>query len=90
MGRADIASFLSLLITAYTLVIFVRILFTWLPSVPSGIGFTVFTWTRRLTDPYLDVFRGIVPTMGGLDLSPLIAILVLQFGGRFLVGLIAG
>ena len=41
---------------------------------------------REITDAYLDVFRRFVPPLGGLDFSPIIAIIVLQI----LQGLITG
>ncbi len=61
----------------YLLLIFVRILLTWFPTVnwmnqvASGLS--------PITDPYLNVFRSFIPPIGGLDLSPIVAIIVLQF-----------
>lgn len=66
-----------------------RVLFTWLPRTPSGIGFTIFVWLRKLTDPYLNLFRGLIPSAGGIDFSPIVAILLLLFGTRILASLIA-
>jgi YggT family protein len=31
-----------------------------------------------ITDPYLNLFRSIIPPLGGLDISPILAIFVLQ------------
>ncbi|MEQ8757618.1 YggT family protein [Coleofasciculus sp. G1-WW12-02] len=76
----SLANFLNI----YLLLIFVRILLTWFPTVE---------WMNRvaellspITDPYLNIFRSFIPPIGGLDLSPLLAIIVLQliaglFGG---------
>ncbi|GAC1460629.1 MAG: YggT family protein [Chamaesiphon sp.] len=68
----------------YILLLIVRILLTWFPTV---------NWMNQLasalspiTDPYLDLFRSIIPPLGGLDLSPMLAILVLQL----LAGLFGG
>ena len=68
----SIANFLNI----YLLLIFVRILVTWFPTV---------NWTNQvasflspITDPYLNVFRSFIPPLGGLDISPILAILVLQ------------
>lgn len=88
--RNDIATYIVLASQLYMLLIFVRVLFTWMPRVPSGVGFTIFIWTRKLTDPYLNLFRGLIPSAGGIDFSPIAAILVLLFGSRILAGLIAG
>ena len=33
---------------------------------------------RQLTDPYLNIFRSVIPPLGGIDLSPIVAIFLLQ------------
>lgn len=39
-----------------------------------------------IVDPYLNIFRGIIPPIGGmLDVSPIVAILLLQIAGSYLV-----
>jgi YggT family protein len=73
-----LAQFLNI----YLLLIFVRILLTWFPTV---------NWMNQLTsvlspitDPYLNVFRSFIPAIGGLDLSPIVAIIVLQVVAQIL------
>ena len=70
-------SFISAFAVVYTLVIFAYILTSWvrLPYSP---------WLNRIQrflydvcEPYLRLFRRILPSMGPLDLSPLIATIVL-------------
>jgi YggT family protein len=41
---------------------------------------------HRMTEPLLGPIRRILPSMGGLDLSPIILLLVLEFLRRFIVG----
>ena len=54
----------------------VRIIASWFPSVQR---YTWFYWLTRCTDPYLNIFRRIIPPIGGvLDLSPLLAYFSLQ------------
>ena len=78
---ADAASsanhFIDVFIYVYILLIFVYVLTSWvrLPYTP---------WVRRLSDflrdvcePYLRLFRRILPPLGPLDLSPVVAIVVL-------------
>ena len=56
----------------YNLVLVVRVLLTWFPNPPGFIIGPVST----LADPYLNLFRGIIPPLGGsLDLSPVLAFL---------------
>jgi YggT family protein len=50
----------------------------------------VLTFLRDVTEPYLRIFRRFIPPLGPLDLSPIVAILVLQIGGGIIVELIRG
>jgi YggT family protein len=58
------------------MLIFVRILLTWFPTVEWMNQ--VASFLSPITDPYLNVFRSFIPPIGGLDLSPILAIIVLQ------------
>merc|ERR1711937_205735 len=59
-------------INLYNFVLIVRVLLTWFPNPPGFIIGPVST----LADPYLNLFRGIIPPIGGtLDLSPVLAFL---------------
>ncbi|MOA67946.1 YGGT family protein [compost metagenome] len=44
----------------------------------------------QVVEPLLRPFQRLLPPMGGLDFSPIIAILVLQFVGRLIAGLVVG
>lgn len=65
---------IDLLFTAYTVMLLIRILASWVPE-----------WTNNrfmhfisfYTDPYLNVFRKIIPPLGMIDISPMIAFLAL-------------
>ena len=64
-------SFLSL----YNTVLVIRLVLTWFPNTPPAIVAPLST----ICDPYLNIFRGIIPPLGGtLDLSPILAFLVLN------------
>ncbi len=60
----------------YFVLLIIRILLSWFPNVnwydPP------FSILSQLTDPYLNIFRSIIPPLGGLDFSPILAILLLQ------------
>lgn len=74
-----IANFLQI----YLVILLIRVLLTWFPNVNwSNPPFSILS---QLTDPYLNIFRGLIPPLGGLDFSPIIAFLLLQF----LVGVLA-
>lgn len=67
----------------YLLLIFVRILLTWFPTVEWMNQIASFL--SPITDPYLNVFRSFIPPIGGLDLSPILAIIVLQIVADLIV-----
>ena len=62
----------------YYLLLIIRIFLTWIPSIDWDSQ--PFDFMRSLTDPFLNIFRGIIPPIGGmLDISPIIAFFALQF-----------
>ncbi len=80
---------LQTLVSLYTFIIFVYCIFSWFPIPRDGILADVDSFLATLCDPFLDIFRKIVPTIGGaVDISPIVAILALQlivgFLARFL------
>jgi len=60
----------------YYLLLIARVLLSWFPN----IDWSSQPWTilGQLTDPYLDFFRQFIPPLGGLDLSPMVAIILLS------------
>lgn len=73
----------------YYILLIIRIFLTWIPSI--NWDQQPFTFIRSITDPFLNIFRGIIPPIGGvLDISPIIAIILLQLVQGLLVGMISG
>lgn len=72
-----IDSFFATLIYFYSILIVLRIFMSWLPNIDWDKQPVKFV--RIITDAYLDIFRRFVPPLGGLDFSPIIALLVLSF-----------
>lgn len=78
---------LSSFLQIYLYLMIFRVLLTWFPNIDwSSAPFSILS---QLTDPYLNLFRSIIPPLGGMDFSPIIAFFVLQFGSQFLIGLLA-
>ncbi len=81
-----LAQTLSTFVSIYLVLMFIRILLSWFPNVnwydPP------FSVLSQLTDPYLNIFRSIIPPLGGIDFSPIIAIFALQFAAQILTGLL--
>lgn len=71
----------------YVGLIFIYILMSWFPNM-RGIVRDLYDALGRLCEPYLGLFRRILPPLGGpgmsIDFSPIIAIIVLQLVARFL------
>jgi YggT family protein len=66
-------------IEIYTVILIIRILLTWFPTV--NWSSQPFAALSQLTDPYLNLFRSLLPPLGGFDLSPMLAIFLLQIVG---------
>lgn len=68
----SLANFLNI----YLLLIFVRILLSWFQT--AGWAQQGMSYLSPITDPYLNIFRSFIPPLGGIDLSPILAIFSLQ------------
>lgn len=71
----------------YFILIILRIFLTWIPNIDWQQQ--PFRSIREVTDMYLDIFRRFIPPYGGLDFSPIIAIIVLQILQSVIVGVVA-
>ena len=69
----------------YSLILLVRVLLSWFPNLDWGSN-PVLATVSSITDPYLTAFRGLIPPIGGLDLSAILAFLALQLGQSLLLG----
>jgi YggT family protein len=93
--RTELAGYLGAVILVYTLLIIAYILsslyFAFGGRVPyARWSSALLGFLRDVTEPYLAVFRRFIPAVGPLDLSPIVAILVLQIVGGIIVNLVHG
>jgi len=93
--RVDVASYVSALIWIYSVLILIRILLTWVPNLPENQALrTVVGFIEDVTEPYLALFRRIIPPLRGgpglIDISPIIAIFALVLVGSLVTSLIHG
>ena len=84
-----IADYITALATVYTLVIIAYILTSLAFSIGLRIPYSrwsdaILGFLRDVSEPFLRLFRKFLPSIGGLDLSPIIAILVVQAVARVL------
>jgi YggT family protein len=67
---------IRLLFSSYTVLLFIRIILSWFPA---WYHHTLVRFVAFCTDPYLNLFRRILPPLGGqLDLSPILAFFALR------------
>jgi YggT family protein len=95
LARGDIADYVGALFLVYIILILIRVLMSWIPRMPYNPALrSVLDFIVETTDPYLNLFRRIIPPIGGggfgLDLSPMIGIIVLYILRGLVVALIAG
>jgi len=93
--RQDVAQYVNTLVLVYVVLIFIRILMSWIPRMPyNRVANAVTTFVSDVTDPYLNLFRRFIPPLrmgaGALDLSPIIATFVLLIAGGIVASAIHG
>ena len=72
----EIFAVLGQTLQIYSFILIVRVLLTWFPSIDWSNG--ILAAICSITDPYLNIFRGVIPPIGGLDLSPILAFISLN------------
>ena len=86
MDLSFVSTFLQIIaqtLQIYSFVLIVRVLLTWFPNV--DMGNPVLSTVSSITDPYLNAFRGLIPPLGGLDLSAILAFVALSLMQHVLV-----
>jgi YggT family protein len=72
----ELIAIVQLLIQILIFAIFARAILTWFPIDKDG---PIFQALNAITDPVLDPLRRVIPAMGAVDISPMVAILLLVF-----------
>lgn len=78
---------LNILFQVYTLMLFARILSSWLPQLNE---YKAMRFICFLTDPYLNLFRRFIPPLGMIDFSPIVAFLCLNLIQNVVLNLVVG
>ena len=77
-----IEAFVNVLAQALTVAIFARVLLSWMPAkLPWGLGEFVFS----VTEPILAPIRRALPSAGGMDFSPFVALIAIQIVASILL-----
>jgi YggT family protein len=71
-----ILDILNNFLSIYSVILIVRVLLTWFQN--AGWAYQIMSFLSPITDPYLNLFRSIIPPLGGMDFSPILAFLLLN------------
>ena len=93
--RGDVADYVTTLALVYLVLIFIRIIMSWIPRIPYNRYLAaVLKFVSDVTDPYLNLFRRFLPPVrlgpGALDLSPIVATFVLIIVSSIVANIIRG
>lgn len=79
---AQVFSLISLGLTIYSFALIVYILMSWFPGArESQFGEIL----GKICEPYLEIFRKFIPPLGMIDISPIVALILLQFARQGIV-----
>ena len=82
----SILQVISTTLSLYYALLIIRILLTWFPGIDWSNG--ILSALTSITDPYLNIFRGIIPPIGGFDISSLLALILFNVIQGFIPGII--
>jgi uncharacterized protein YggT (Ycf19 family) len=91
----QIANFVEALVFVYTILIIAYIFSSMFFSVGGRIPYSrwsrgIIDFLREVCEPYLSIFRRFIPAIGPLDLSPMVAIIVLVVVGNIVTNALRG
>jgi len=87
IGKAE--TFVNVFITVYTIVLLAYVVMSWLRLPYSPWLNRIQRFLYDVSEPYLRLFRRVLPSMGPLDLSPMIGIIALGLIDRVLIRILA-
>lgn len=83
-----IAQLVSTLVNFYEMLICIYIIMSWFPLREGGLAYDIAVVLQSVCEPFLGIFRRFIPPIGGLDFSPVIAILALNLVTRLATGIL--
>ncbi len=69
-------AFIGQIIGLYKLVLIVRIALSWIPHNPHN---PIISFLYKITEPVLEPVRRVIPSIGGIDISPIVVFIGLSF-----------
>jgi YggT family protein len=86
---SQVMTLVNVFFLVYSLIIFLYVLSSWIPLPYNRNLNRVRRFLFDACDPYLRLFRRVLPAFGGIDLSPIVAVLVLWLGDRLIYEVLA-
>ena len=95
LTRDGVARYVIVLVYVYVILIFIRVLMSYIPRIPYSRPLDiVLTFVRDVVDPYLNLWRRVLPMArlgpAAIDLSPMIGTIVLIIAGEVVANVIRG
>jgi YggT family protein len=87
-ASSSLQSFVTVFVSIYILFIFAWVLLSWIQLPYSTVAASLQRFLDEVVSPYIGLFRGRIPTHGPLDLSPIVAVVVLLVAARVVNALI--
>jgi YggT family protein len=87
-AESSLQNFVTVFVSIYILFIFAYVLLSWIRLPYSSVAATLQRFLDEVVSPYLRLFRGRIPTLGPLDLSPIVAVVVLVVAAQLVNALI--
>ncbi|MBP1761364.1 MAG: hypothetical protein H6Q64_906 [Firmicutes bacterium] len=80
-------SIVNVMFEVYTFLIIAEVLMSW---VPHDRYHPVFRFIEEVTEPVLRPFRRLIPVVGGIDFSPIVALMAVELVRRVILSLLIG
>ena len=87
-AASSLQSFVTVFVSIYILFILAWVLLSWIQLPYSSVASSLQRFLDEVVSPYLGLFRGRIPTLGPLDLSPIVAVVVLVVAAQVINALI--
>ena len=84
----NVISFVMRLFDFYQILIVIWCILSWIPMLRDGVLSDIVGAIDSIVSPYINLFRRFIPPFGGIDYSPIVAIVVLQLIERFAIGML--
>ena len=88
LNAYSIAQLVSTLVNFYEMLILIYILLMWFPIRDGSLVHDIGLVLQSLCEPFLGFFRRFIPPVGGLDFSPVIAVIALNLVAQLVIGII--